>query len=399
MGPELVRRLAASAVAVLVVAGAGALARPAAAQDGDSEPSTGPTAVQVTEADHGRTVRLVPGQELAIELDAPSGEQWQGPTSSGPLYLVAYSESGTRTAARLEALRAETSPVVLRARTDRSCFHSDQPCPQGFREWSLNVVVDPGPPASGAYGCMPMPTPSLARGHALVEDQDDGRRVTVELGKTVQVYLRACDDPYSVPTAAGPLFRGGVSYRAHGLNHTSFQALRLGTTTIQAQSDPACFHSANPCARPAVLFEVEVEVVPATPDDSCLTPTAVVLDRSTVVATGEAGLTVRSAPGSVVDLFAYTRPATDYRLVRTGTVASDGSLRFALRPPANTRMYAQQRGCVAGPQVVQDVATALTLAVERRGPRQYLFHGDSLPARMAASWSASTASPPTVARC
>ena len=376
--PLALRRTAALLLCAAVV-GAGA---PALAQEASPTPSPSPSAppaVRVTQADSGRTVALVPGQELEVELTAPQGEQWQGPGSVGPVYLVQYGESASSTTARLQALR--TGTARLTARTDRACFHSGEPCPQAFQEWTLDVQVGDGPPASGAYDCFVAATPSPAPGSVLVTEGDDGRRITVERGKQVQVVLQSCSDHWTVPTSGGPLFRSGAYSRANGVSGGVFQALSIGTTTITAQTDPACFHVAQPCARPSALFSVEVEVVPASPDQECAVPTTLTLDRTTVVATGEAVATVRGAAGTVVDVFAYTRPSTQYRLVRTGTLASDGTVRFSLRPPANTRLYVQRRGCGASPSVVLDVATALTLAVDRVGPRQYLFSGDSLPAR------------------
>lgn len=96
-----------------------------------SAQQAGPPPVQVGNADSGRTVHLVPGQELQVELVAPSaGEQWQGPASTGPLFLTEYAERADRTTSTLEALSVSAGPVVLRARTDRSCFHSIAACPQ-----------------------------------------------------------------------------------------------------------------------------------------------------------------------------------------------------------------------------------------------------------------------------
>ena len=118
-----------------------------------------------------------------------------------------------------------------------------------------------------------------------------------------------------------------------------------------------------------------------TPGGSCTTATARVLDR-TILATGSARVALRAAPGSTVDLFAYTRPSTDYRLVRTQALPPGGEAVVTLRPPANTRLYAQQRGgCPRGADSVVDVRTTLTLTARRDGPRLYAFAGDSLPAR------------------
>jgi hypothetical protein len=94
-----------------------------------------------------------------------------------------------------------------------------------------------------------------------------------------------------------------------------------------------------------------------------------------------ADVTVAAAAGSTVDLFAYTRPSTAFAVVRTGTVGSGGTITWAVRPPRNTRLYAQQRGCTAGASIVLGVRTTLSLAAVRNGTRNYTFYGDSLPAR------------------
>lgn len=359
--------------ALLALPLAVATAAPGAAQE------SGPAPVRVTNADSGRTVHLVPGQSLEVDLVPPSsGEQWQGPTSAGQLFLTAYDEGAERTTATLQALGSSSSPMRLRARTDRACAHSDDACPQAFSSWFLDVVVDSGPAAGGKYDCRAMPTPQVAPGHALVDEGSNGTRVQVELGKTVLVQLGGCQDPWTVPVSSGPLFRERVSYAAVGQNSTVFRALRLGTTSISAAADPICVRSTPPCARPSLLWQVDVEVVPA----GCgVSPAAVLLDRSTIRATESARTTVRGTAGAAVELWAYTRPSTTYRLVRSGTLDGDGALAFDVRPPANTRLQARYSGCGSRPSVVLNLATALTLAVERRGTREYAFSGDSLPAR------------------
>ena len=64
---------------------------------------------------------------------------------------------------------------------------------------------------------------------------------------------------------------------------------------------------------------------------------------------------------------------------------ASGTLTFAdLRPPGNTRLYAQTRGCTTDEprdSVVLNVRTALSLYATRTGPRTYRFTGDTLPAR------------------
>jgi hypothetical protein len=114
---------------------------------------------------------------------------------------------------------------------------------------------------------------------------------------------------------------------------------------------------------------------------SCGTGATVVLPEATITATGQATVQVRAASGTVVDLFAYSRPSTDFGKVRTATVGADGQAAFSVRPPTNTRLYAQQRDCAQGESVVLNVRTALSLQVVRNGERDYTFSGDSLPAR------------------
>jgi hypothetical protein len=358
------------------------VAVPASAQEANPSPapspSPAPAAVEVTEADSGSTVHLVPGQELLVELTAPSqGEQWQGPATVGPLYLVEYSEGASGTTARLQALHSTADPVVLGAKTDRRCFHDGSPCPQGFSEWSLSVVVDEGPPAEGRYDCPSRPMISPDPNTTYITESSGGP-VQVEVGRTIFVWLHSCTGHYTVPAAgAGPLWREGAGSRANGYAVATFRGLRPGTTTITAHADPACAHTANPCAVPAVGWATEVQVVPA---GTCERAT-VELERDTVVATGDATATVRAPAGTQVDLYAYTQPSTTYRLVRRAAAGEDGLARFTLRPPANTRLYAALPRCAPGPSTVLNVATALSLDVTRAGPRTYRFSGDSLPAR------------------
>ena len=121
---------------------------------------------------------------------------------------------------------------------------------------------------------------------------------------------------------------------------------------------------------------------PAAPE--CVAST-VTLDRTTITATDVVGLTVRTAPGSTVDLYAYSRPSTTFARVRTAEVGDDGVARFAVRPGGNTRLYAQQRGCTADVQrdsVVLLVRPLLGLtSANRVATRSYSFSGTSLPAR------------------
>ncbi len=113
----------------------------------------------------------------------------------------------------------------------------------------------------------------------------------------------------------------------------------------------------------------------------CTTPASITLDRSTIIATGSAQITVRATANSIVDVFAYSRPSTTYRVVRSAELGADGVAVDRIVPPTNTRLYAQQRGCNASPSIVLNVRTQISLNVVRNGVRNYTFSGRLLPAR------------------
>ncbi|TAL18880.1 MAG: hypothetical protein EPN99_11015 [Frankiales bacterium] len=95
-------------------------------------------------------------------------------------------------------------------------------------------------------------------------------------------------------------------------------------------------------------------------------------------------MTVSGPAGRQIELFAYSQPSTTYRVVRTGTLSSSGTISFTVRPPTNTRLYAQIVGCDTDDvrfSRVLNVRTTLSLNVVRNGTRDYTFSGDSLPAR------------------
>jgi hypothetical protein len=146
---------------------------------------------------------------------------------------------------------------------------------------------------------------------------------------------------------------------------------------------PSAAASATP-ASPATSPSASASA-PASAGPSCTTVPTMTLDRSTIVATGSAGVTVTGTPGSTVELFAYSQPSRTYRAVRTATLPADGSaVRFAIVPPTNTRLYAQTVRCstdhVLFSQVL-NVRTQLSLDVVRNGTQDYTFSGRALPAR------------------
>ena len=156
-----------------------------------------------------------------------------------------------------------------------------------------------------------------------------------------------------------------------------------GATRPAPTASPAA--SATPTATMSPRPSTPPSVPPSPGRPAPCAPTSVQLERTTITATGSTGVTIRTAPNSIVDLYAYTQPSRTFRIVRSAEVNSTGVVSdIRIVPPANTRLYAQQRGCpvdAARSSVVVNVRTALSLQVTRTGPRAYTFSGDSLPAR------------------
>lgn len=121
--------------------------------------------------------------------------------------------------------------------------------------------------------------------------------------------------------------------------------------------------------------------MPSASSGPCAVPARVELATGTIDASTAAPATVVGTPGARVDVQAYTQPSTSDRVVRSVQLDNTGRAAIRLVPPANTRLYAQESGCAAGPSVVLNVRSTLTLFAKRNGTRDYTYTGDSLPAR------------------
>ena len=153
------------------------------------------------------------------------------------------------------------------------------------------------------------------------------------------------------------------------------------SASASTSASPAATKAPNPQGPPSAKPTTSPQGPPATPP-GCARAAEVLLERSTITATGTTGVAVQAAPNTFVELFAYTRPSTRYVLVRSGTTDNTGTVTFTpLRPPANTRLQARQRGCAFGESRVLNVRTQLSLNVVRNGPRDYTFSGRAIPAR------------------
>ncbi len=163
----------------------------------------------------------------------------------------------------------------------------------------------------------------------------------------------------------------------------------LGGTTPQvvasasASVSPAATPSPSPSGSPAATSAPSSAPPPGGgPAPSCSTATGPVTLSPASIRSGSTSVVRVSGPvGSVVDLVAYTRPSTTYRTVRTATIGTGGTADLTVRPGSNTRLYAQQRGCPAGPSSVLTVVSTLSLDQRRTGTRTLRFFGNSLPKR------------------
>ncbi|MCU1691914.1 MAG: hypothetical protein JWM64_1005 [Frankiales bacterium] len=122
-----------------------------------------------------------------------------------------------------------------------------------------------------------------------------------------------------------------------------------------------------------------------TPPASCAATPTVTTTPSAVTSSGSSRVVVSGRPGAEVELYGYSRPSTTYTLLRPAAeLAEDGTTSFDVRPPSNTRLYAQVLGCTTDPvsmSRVLTVATQLSFTATRTGPRRLVFRGAALPVR------------------
>jgi Tol biopolymer transport system component len=108
----------------------------------------------------------------------------------------------------------------------------------------------------------------------------------------------------------------------------------------------------------------------------------VTVDRSVLVSGQTANITVVGlATGTPVSLEGYSRPDTSYHVLRSATPAgSDGTVRFTVQPPTNTRFQVRGQDCATpGTSGVLTVASSLSINVYRLGTRSYRFTGRITP--------------------
>lgn len=236
----------------------------------------------------------------------------------------------------------------------------------------------------------PSSTPCVQSRSVDAQPRDIREGDTTTITVRYQVYQCSEYAPHSTPVYAF----------APGKNDGSTPGREVGTVTTAAGPDESASIPDRPSDTTVYSLEqysrgngdVTVTVQQPSPDPSpsgagtppahCASPTSVSVTPDTIDATASAGVSVSGPAGARVELYAYTRPSTQYRLVRSGTLSQNGAAGFRVVPPANTRLYALVPDCgLTSPSVVLNVRTTLTLGAVRHGLRDYSFSGDSLPAR------------------
>ena len=142
-------------------------------------------------------------------------------------------------------------------------------------------------------------------------------------------------------------------------------------TALQVSFDPEPEPSATPTA-----------TVQPTPEPEPEPPSAPTLEQPVVPAGQSATLSGAAEPGQVVELWAYSRPSTTFRLVRTTTVAPSGRYTFSVTPPTDTRLRVRVTG-LDSESTVLGVQHLVRMSATRTGTRAYRFAGTVFPKRAA----------------
>jgi Zn-dependent M28 family amino/carboxypeptidase len=115
--------------------------------------------------------------------------------------------------------------------------------------------------------------------------------------------------------------------------------IRYAFARTALKPSPLPSTSATPTATMMPSATATASVTPSGPvvGGPCSVRSSMQIERTTINATGSTGVTVTTASGATVDLFAYTQPSRTFRLVRTTTADQQGVARFRPLAPRPTR--------------------------------------------------------------
>lgn len=142
-------------------------------------------------------------------------------------------------------------------------------------------------------------------------------------------------------------------------------------TALQVSFDPP----PEPAATPSATISRSPSPEPA-PEP----PSAPTLEQPVVTATQSATLSGAAEPGQTVQLWAYSRPSTVFRLVRTTTASPSGRYTFSVTPPTDTRLRVRVAG-LDSESTVLGVRHLVRMSAVRTGVRTYRFSGTAFPKR------------------
>ncbi len=140
-------------------------------------------------------------------------------------------------------------------------------------------------------------------------------------------------------------------------------------TTMQVSFDPPPEPSATPTA-----------TVAPSPEPAPEPPSSPTLQQALIAAGQSATLSGAAEPGQVVQLFAYSRPSTSFRVVRTATASPSWRYTFSVTPPTDTRLRVRVAGLDSASTVL-GVRHLIRLSTTRMAVRTYRFSGTVFPKR------------------
>ncbi len=236
------------------------------------------------------------------------------------------------------------------------------------------VSTSPSPSESPSESTSPSPSPSLS----VSPSAEPSVSPSVEPSLSPSPSLTSAAPTEPVTTTAPATTAPPTTPPATTAPATTAPATTAPATTAPPTTAPPT--TAPPTTAPPTTAPATTAPPTTTPPVSCVSG-PVGLPTPSVRSGSPALVRLGGTPGATVDLYAYTRPSTAYRVVRTVVVPAGGPAEVSLTAPSNTRMYAQQRGCAEGPSSVLTVRSTVSVDARRTGARTYRFSGNSLPLR------------------
>jgi hypothetical protein len=169
-------------------------------------------------------------------------------------------------------------------------------------------------------------------------------------------------------------------------NLASGQRYQVWTTTTEGEVKKTIGVAVEACSGTQVDVNFDPPPPPPSADPSPTPsvpppPPPTVENGSGVITAGRsASMSGFAEPGTQVELLAYSRPSTDYYVVRRTTASGTGAYSFVVAPATNTRLKVRVGGQESD-SVVIGVRTAISFRTVRTAPYTYTFTGQVIPRR------------------